>query len=251
MVNISWLHGGNDIPFPQVGLIIHQPKAKDVLAITEKNFYSGCGTLVVNKENLDGMDKEDLFNLTNFDIFMSIVNSQEEKAKKDAISVNMILNLIFPDYQVKLTNANIMFSKNNEIFILDGKHFDDFQKIIIDIFKLKEIGIVKKKSEEFNPAGELASAIAEKIKNGRKKVSQQKQQSEENNEIELITRYISVLSVGLNKDRNILLNYTIPQLFDEYNRFLLKIENDFYYQAKMAGAKDLKEVDNWMGKLPS
>ena len=45
---------------------------------------------------------------------------------------------------------------------------------------------------------------------------------------------------------NLLLQYSVFQLFDEFERFKLKLESDIYTQAKMAGAKGLKEADNWM-----
>ena len=41
-----------------------------------------------------------------------------------------------------------------------------------------------------------------------------------------------------------LLNYTIYQLYDIYRRYELKAGYDMYVQAKMAGAKDLKEVED-------
>ena len=40
--------------------------------------------------------------------------------------------------------------------------------------------------------------------------------------------------------------YTIYQLFDEWERFCLKMNYDAYVKAKMFGAKDLEEVENWM-----
>jgi hypothetical protein len=58
--------------------------------------------------------------------------------------------------------------------------------------------------------------------------------------------YISILAIGLQKDKNVLLQYTVYQLFEEFHRFRMKESFDIYIQAKMAGAKDLEEVDNWM-----
>ena len=43
---------------------------------------------------------------------------------------------------------------------------------------------------------------------------------------------------------NSLLGYSVYQLFDEFERFKLKMSYDIYFQAKMAGAKDLKEVED-------
>ena len=50
---------------------------------------------------------------------------------------------------------------------------------------------------------------------------------------------------------NALLNYTTYQLFDEFKRYELKMGHDIYVQAKMAGAKDLKEVEDWMQDIHS
>ena len=50
---------------------------------------------------------------------------------------------------------------------------------------------------------------------------------------------------------NVLLQYNLYQLFDEFKRFQLKMNYDIYIQAKMAGAKDLKEVEDWMESLHS
>ena len=38
----------------------------------------------------------------------------------------------------------------------------------------------------------------------------------------------------------------VYQIFDTFNRYELKMNYDIYLQAKMAGAKDLKEVEDWM-----
>ena len=50
---------------------------------------------------------------------------------------------------------------------------------------------------------------------------------------------------------NSFLEYSVYQLFDEFERFTLKQQSDMYIQAKMAGAENLKEVDNWMGDIHS
>ena len=43
----------------------------------------------------------------------------------------------------------------------------------------------------------------------------------------------------------------VYQLFDEYQRFELKMQSDWYLQARLAGAKDLKEVEDWMKDIHS
>jgi len=48
---------------------------------------------------------------------------------------------------------------------------------------------------------------------------------------------------------NDLLRLTVYQLFDEFERFELKQSYDVYFEAKLAGAKDIDEVDNWMKEI--
>ena len=45
------------------------------------------------------------------------------------------------------------------------------------------------------------------------------------------------------------MNYTIPQLYDEYKRFEMKYQYDMYVQQKMLGAKNLKEIKFWMDDI--
>jgi len=51
-----------------------------------------------------------------------------------------------------------------------------------------------------------------------------------------------ILSVGEQKDMNELLKYSVYQLLKEFRRFKLKYNFDMYFQAKMAGAKNLEEI---------
>ena len=66
----------------------------------------------------------------------------------------------------------------------------------------------------------------------------------------IISKYVSILSVGLKLNINeIESEYTLYQLFEQQKRFSLKEQNDIYLKAKLAGAKDLKEIDNWMDDI--
>ena len=60
-----------------------------------------------------------------------------------------------------------------------------------------------------------------------------------------LDRYISILAVGEKKDKNALLNYTVYQLYDEFDRYQLWLSSDMYIRAKMAGASGMQEPDDW------
>jgi hypothetical protein len=57
--------------------------------------------------------------------------------------------------------------------------------------------------------------------------------------------------VGEHKDMNSFMKYTVYQLFDEFQRFELKMRYDVFLKARLAGAKDLKEPEDWMKNLYS
>ena len=238
------LLSGNEIPFYGGHISIHPPTIKEIGMIGEEEFHVGSRFLLFDKDNLTVEDKTGLENKSNFDIFMSVMNSKQvAKHKTDAL---MVLTLMFPNVRFKIEKDKILLQQENinvESSITE-LNFDEFQDIVRQMFCLD----ILEGGKEYNPADALAAKIAEKFK---KRQQQLAQQQNEGKKINLFSRYISILSVGLQKDMNELLNYTVYQLFDEFKRYQMKQDFDIYVQAKMAGAKDLEEVKNWMDDLHS
>ena len=229
------LLSGNDIPFPQAQLIIHVPTLKEIGYIGEENFHIGCHFIVFDKNNLSEVDKVNLGNMSNFDIFMSVMNSHEKTVHKtNALSV---LSLLFPDYEIKFEKDKMLLQKENFSSIISEQNYEEFKYILNQIFCLK----VEEK-DNYNPADALAAKIAEKIKKGKEKVAKSKGESIK--KLNIYSRYISILGTGNNLIDY--LNYTIYQLKDQFDRFQLKENNDIYIKAKLAGAQNMEEVDNWM-----
>ena len=140
------------------------------------------------------------------------------------------------------TNASffaIKLSRDEEIHKIDNSNFAEFRQIVNAIFPIRD----DNKHKDYNPSGELAKKIASKLARGRQKAAAAKGGSQK---VDVITRYVSILSVGQKKDMNSYLEYTLYQLFDEHKRFVLKSGYDMYIKAKLAGAQDLKEVEDWM-----
>lgn len=242
MIDKGLLDSGMDIPFPEARLSIHPPKCKEISLIGQDSFYMGCELLNFSKDILEDKDKSNLTNISNFDIFMSILNSQEEEGLKNRLSAKMVLTLIFPDYEIQYGDAhNLILIKDNEKFFINTMNYEAFKEILVELFVLRKDGDVP---GEYNTQGSMASEIAKKLKQGRNKAAAAKGEDKKN--INIIQRYISVLAVGLQKSKEELYNYTLYQLFDEYERYIKKINYDITLQAKMAGAKDVKDADNWM-----
>ena len=67
--------------------------------------------------------------------------------------------------------------------------------------------------------------------------------------IDLISRYASILAIGMKINITDIMNYTVYQLFDQERRMQLKIQYDMNIQARLAGAKDTEDPEDWMADI--
>lgn len=248
MNNALLLLSGNDIPFPEARLTIHQPTLKEISYIGEEAFFIGCGFLDFSKNLLGDKDKVRLEHYNDFDIFMSIILHVTEETKKSVECAFLMLSLIFPLYDISVRDDVIILKKDNEEFQINRNNFSAFKKNISEMFDLH---LMERETEKYNPAGTMAQRIAEKFKKRQRELDKIARNGEEEKSIAILSRYASILAVGNHKNLNDLMQYTVFQLYDEFQRYQAKMQWDAYVQARMAGAKDLDEVDNWMIDLRS
>lgn len=239
MIDGLLLLSGNDIPFYSAGLSIHQPTIKEIAYLGEENFFTGYEWINISKNILSEEDKINLEKQTDFDILIAILGEHNAVMLKNRNCVEMVLALLFPEYQISFEQDKITLTKEEEIHSIDNSNFVEFRQIFNAIFPIKEDG----KKKDYNPSGELAKKIASKLARGRQKAAAAKKESQK---VDILSRYLSILSVGQRKDMNDYLHYTLYQLFDEHKRYTLKSGHDMYIKAKLAGAQDLKEVEDWM-----
>ena len=243
MDNDLLLLSGNDIPFMEAQITIHQPTIKEIAYIGEEIFFTGCELINFSKNILPEEDKVNLENKTNFDILIAILKERNAVMQKNRNCVEMVLALIFPYYTIEISNDSIILGKDEESHSINNDNFESFKLIFNQMFSFS-----REETRDYNPSGDLAKKIAEKLKKRHQKLAELKQ---EKKKIDILSRYVSILAVGEHKDLNSLLNLSVYQLFDEFERFKLKMSYDIYIQAKMAGAKDLKEVEDWMKDIHS
>ena len=253
MLNNLLLLSGNDIPFIKAQISIHQPTLKQIAYIGQDIFYTGCQYLNFSKQNLSEQDKNHLKDLNDFEVLMTIIKNNDIAMKKNKTCMQLVLLLVFPEYRVDFLPTSIMLSRQNEdntkeTHLLDKDNYEEFKVILKEIFCLGE---VTNKTDKYNPGGPQAKALVQKFKKRQKKLAELKNRGKQKQTISILSQYISILSVGEKKDMNKLLQYTVYQLFDEFRRFRLKEQYDLYVKAKMAGAKDLEEIENWMSDIHS
>ena len=170
-MNKLLLLSGNDVPFIGGRGIIHQPKIKEIAFLGEDVFYLGSNFLCFSKDNLSEQDKINLTNQSDFDILMSIMNTKADAVKLSVGSAELVLSLIFPNYDLKIMPNLLLLNKveqdgsKNQI-IINNDNFDEFKSILKDIFCLQVAS-----GGEYNPANKKAAEIAKKLQERRKKLS--------------------------------------------------------------------------------
>ena len=245
MLDELLLLSGNDIPFFAAKATIHQPRIREIAYVNEEKFWPGCQLFKFSKDLLQEQDKIGLSNQSNFNIIMSMIQDKNVEAYKAKINVLSVLALMFPTCEIKLDGLIIRFrnQQTNEEFIIDEKNFEQFKQILIQVFCL-----TSSENKQYNPSGDLAKKIADKIMQGRRKKAEL---APDNQKIAILSRYISILAVGQKKDMNQLLDYTVYQLMDEYNRFILKTQYDTWMKFKIAGADGLDDPVDWYKDIHS
>ena len=230
---------GVDIPIPELQLALHQPTIKEISMIGEQDFFIGIQILCIKKE-MYIQDESLLSQTNNFQIFMTMMNEQQIADKKQCVL--QVLSLILPNHQVVFTPRSIILKNGDVITNIDEGNFEILQQVLIQQFCLQGSG-----QEQFNPQGEKAREIAQKLMKARQRVAQQKSQ---NNSGSMFGQYISILTVGLGsmtvKD---CITLTMYQLYDLVERYSLYINWDLDIRAKLAGSTDNKPVDNWMKQI--
>ena len=222
---------GVDIPIPKCRLTVHQPSIKEISVMGEREFFRGVQTICISKP----MDRNDLANISNFQIFMKIVMDKAEKDRKQ--NVLDTLFILFPKYKVTILPRSLLFNIDNENIIIDENNFSSLQEVLRQISCLNG-----SKGEQFNPGDAAAAEIARKLERGRQRVAAQKQGA--GNNASVFSQYLSILSVGLHMSLQDLSNLTVYQFYDLIDRYTLYINWDLDLRQRLAGGTPDSKPDN-------
>lgn len=240
MDNRLALMTGIDFPLEDCPLIIHQPSIKEISYIGEIDFFMGVQLLSVNKSMYE-TSETDLSEMTNFDIFIQLMNSPELKDQKS--KVQQALSMLFPSYQTMMTPRAIVFNQEGNSFMLDEGNFESFQQQLGQMLCLQQSG-----QQAFNPGGNKAREIAQKLQKARERVAAQK--AKEGGSGSMFSQYLSIITIGISsmslKDS---LDLTLYQLYDLVERYSLYINWDLDIRSRLAGAKGEKPIENWMKSI--
>ena len=232
---------GIDLPIPECQLVAHQPSISEIAFIGEADFFIGVQALCLYK-SMFVEDKTLSDDITNFQIFMTIMMDKESKKQKNA--VNMVLKLCFPDYKVLITPNSLIFNKEGQSgIIVDEKNFESLQDILRKIFCMKDGPMDQ---QAVNPGNAKAQEIAKKLMRGRDRIAAERGGSNSS----VFSQYISILTVGLSSmSMQDLIKLTMFQLYDLIDRYNLYVKWDLDIRARLACAKPKEESDNWMKNI--
>lgn len=231
---------GVDIPVPEIQAAVHQPTIKEISYMGEKDFFIGAQCLCIQK-SMFVQDKNLLSNVSNFQIFMTVMNEKETADKK--VNVSQLLSVLFPKHKVLMSPRAIVLNSEQGNTMIDENNFEALQQVLSKIFCLQNSG-----QDVYNPGDDRAREIAEKLMRGRQKVAQQK--AAENGGGSALVQYISTLTVGLGSmSLDECLNLTMYQLYDLMERYSLYINWDIDLKSRLAGAKPDKPAENWMKNI--
>lgn len=237
------LMAGIPIPIRELQLTISQPKIKDIAYMGETEFFSAMQYICINKESVV-QDKSVLQVLTNFQVFMKVLQTTDIKN-----AINNLLALLFPDYACMIIpGRSILFSSEEipEPILIDDNNFDILQSYMKEVLCVNSL--LQGDNIVYKPANEAAQRIANKIMEGRRKIAQIK--SKENAGTSILTRYISILTIGTNTlSIQDCLDLTLFQLFDLVERYTAWVNWDTDLRLRLAGGKPDKEVETWMKDL--
>lgn len=252
MVDALKLLAGTPLPVPQLGLEIHQPKLKEIALLGEKELYQTYSLLTLTKEKYLKMveaksegNVEMLESVKNKLMFMNDFQLILETALQDSsLHSNLMgfLYIVFPKAKKITVELNFLIISwldpdSKETLITDI----EFQHLSPIFDKMFNTGNTEK--EEFNPINDKAAEIAAKIEARRKRLAREK--GEEKVEKSALATGISVLATADGIPLDVILNYTIPQLYYQLERSRKYSE----YQTQItlgafAGLKDV-EIADW------
>lgn len=174
---------------------------------------------------------------------MSIVNNKTDTSIRASVtSLELVLSLIFPNYQLKIMPNMLLLNRQlegkKEQTLINNDNFEQLKDIVKSMFCMDTLG-----GSDYNPANKAAEAIAKKFRDRHKKLSKKEDGVKS---IDILSRYVSILALGNHHTISELMEYTVYQLFDEFRRFEKKMSYDTWFKAKLAGAQNLQDVDSWL-----
>lgn len=236
------LISGAPITVPGLELRIYQPKLYEIASIGEENFYRFLSFFKIDKEtvskNIEDKDHLEIINQkTNYEILKMIMQNEPEVE----FGVYTIFSLVIKEIEsVKFNDFFIIIkTQSGHQYVINDEYFSIIKEILYKIFNLQDA------VEGYNPANSIASEIAKKLEERKKRLAAL--QGKKNQSV--FTDFVSILAIGLGcVEVSKILNLTVYQIFNLMKRFGMYNQYNIQIQAMLQGAEDIELVD-WLQKI--
>lgn len=241
---------GVPVSIPDCNIAVTQPTIRDICVFGE-DYFLMCLGLFNDSERTAETLKEGNSQLKMYDDFQILLVMLQQDSSTKKIMLDLFA-LLFPDYDCQFDNGCINFRQEKGGKILgqvNPRNFGAFKEILHDLFFPPG---AEGEEDDFNPINDAAAAIAEKLREARKKRAEAKKKEEGSGKQSLFATYTSVLSVGLGLDINVLFGYTPFQLYDAFTRYTNKMSYDLYQRIVTTPLMDASKMDepkNWIGSI--
>ena len=243
-MNKLLLYTGCDVPFYD-DFTLHQPRLGEISAVTDDtDFMRICRMCCIKAEDFEkdlmqasGEEKQ----LTNYQIFLGLLLDPRTSIE-DKDLIYKVMQLFFKG-SFSITKAGLMLTKDEDKFLtFDDEKFLKFQSIIKQVTGLNKL---YEDETDFNPVGEKAKEIAEKLKKSRKRVAELK--AKEGKKTSFLGNYMTILIVGCHLSIDALNQMTIPQIIMSAERFMNYYNFEIDFRCRMVGGGDKNSSPkNWM-----
>lgn len=242
------LLSGHPLLVKELNLIIHQPLLRDVSTFGENEFFRTYSTLVLTRSKIDteesGITEEELALTTDMQWVMTSCMSSDSREHYTKLFLGMIL----PDYDIELSKENMNMSFTHKNFpikekapriVIDSDNLQIFQTVLKILFSRGSSSV----ESEYNVQSAIAKRIAAKLKESKERIQLQKPAGKKIESV--LASTVSSLAVALQLPvRTIFEKYTIPQLYDQVERFEKRDKYLRDIQSIFAGAEDV-EIESW------
>lgn len=241
------LETGQAITIPDPLLIMQPPTLQTLGLLGQINFYTAA-VLLAYPSRIVKIDAENSFiELTDFDILMQVMRAEDDASRVNASLARTLLTMLFPQYEIQIAGNMMLFNKKDGgQSIMTAENYEYTRQAIIQVFKLDEIaGNDTAEKKEDTP---MVKRIKEKLRKRHEILSRKKNGS---GEMDILSRYMSIVSVGLQIPLTVIRQYTVYELFDIYKRSQLKDGFDLYIKraTSFGGVKKDEKVENWQKDL--
>lgn len=246
---------GEDVRIKACGIVLKQPRIRDIVQFGESDFFAAVQMVSDPKEIVESLKagKSELLNIPDFQVFIGVLAADENSSVR--IMFNNFVSLCLPDYKVEITKRSINFKIEEDgpvVGQLNPFNHKEFGQILKELF-LPSGGDSKEPEYNYDKNNKRAAELAKRIKENREKLRKAEQsQMGAGDNSSIFALYTSVLSIGMNKSINDLYDYTPFQLYDAFTRFIQKMQYDAYQATMMIPFVDtskIDKVDDWLRNI--